>query len=340
MPSILTRPSGGGGVSTSLSVAFYSDAGLTTPISTPQFGQSVWVKATASGFTPDEYTFYLPDNLGGLVDVTQSGNSYEYDCRTSGTVDVVVIATDTVGGSYAGGSGTLTIGTLEDKYSIDAAYGNQVTLVSDKVDVWSDLTGNSYNATAPSATTRGYTTKWGGSSECVGVSTENDDRLITNLNMNTSEVTLYGVFDFNDNTVQGSLNVLGIVTGDTNITSCRFNAISADDTINPRTINFQVRTSSGAFELTGNIVNGKVIFVFKYSAGTMRTIINGTTSSQAVTGTLVGSGTINYALLNVNTGSWSGPCPFPVYSLGIKTTALSDSDQDQLYADLLKQYPA
>lgn len=322
---------GGGGGSGSLSVSSSS--------TTPSFGQEITITATASGFTPDSYTFSVPDNLGAHTITTQGGNTFDYTCAKEGSHVIYVKAEDSVSGKTACDQVSITVGTLETKYSIDAAYGKTVTLVSDKVDVWSDITGNSHNATAPSATTRGYTTKWGGSSECVGVSTENDDRLITNLNMNTSEVTLYGVFDFNDNTVQGNFDVQGIISGDSNITNCRFNATILDDTYNPRTVRFQVRTSSGAFSLSGNLVNGKVIFVYKYSSGTMRTIINGTTSSQSVTGTLVGTGTINYALLNVNTGGWGSPFPFPVYSLGIKTAALSDSDQDQLYADLLVKYP-
>ena len=304
----------------------------------PDFGDVITLTATQTDFTGTiTYFFIVRDNLGNWQKIQQSGNVYNYTVAYGGTYMVHVIAEDTDGNS-ASSCVSITASTLEAKYSITAAYEDEVELVSDKVNVWNDKVGSA-DATAPSATTRCYTTKWGGSAKCVGVSSENDDRLVTTLNINTSEVTIAFAFDYNDNTVQGAFDALGIVTGDTNISTSRFNLLTVDDSISPRTVNWQVRTSS-ANTITTPLTNGKVVGVVKYSAGSMRTVINGTTQTLSTSGSLVGSGTINYALLNFNTGSWAGPCPFPVYYIGIKTSALSDAEQDQLYADLLVKYPA
>lgn len=321
---------GGGGGTSSVSLAV-SDL-------SPDFGDVITLTATPTGFTGTiTYFFIVRDNLGNWQKIEQSVNTYNYTVAYAGTYMIHVIAEDTDGNS-ASSCVSITATTIEQKYAITVAYEDEVELVADKVNVWDDKVGSA-DATAPSATTRCYTTKWGGSAKCVGVSAENDDRLVNTVNMNTSEVTIACVFDYNDNTVQGAFDALGIVSGDSNISNCRFNLLTVDDSVSPRTVNWQVRTST-ANTITTALTNGKVVVVAKYSSGSMRVIANGTTQTLSTSGSLVGTGTINYALLNVNTGSWAGPCPFPVYYIGIKTSAISDSDQDQLYADLLVKYPA
>ena len=305
------------------------------------FGDTVTLTATATGFTGTiTYRFSVLNNLGTYVVIEQVGdNTYDYVCPFAGTFGLEVVALDGFGNS-AVGFASLTVGTLEDKYAIDAAFTKEVVLVDDKVDEWTDITGNGNDASAPSATTRCYTTRWAGSSDAVGVYGENDDRLLSPLNINTSEVIIYGYFDFNDNSAQGNFNILGLLSANANINSSRYNILVTDDSAATREILVQVRTSSGAFELSESVTNGKCLFAAKYSSGQLRFIVNGTTTTIAVTGTLVGSGSVNYNLLNLNTGSWSSPFPFPLYHLGLKQSAITDADQDQLYADLLLKYPS
>jgi len=92
MPSILTRPSGGGGAGGSISVTFYSDAGLTTPITEPKFDQVIYVKATASGGTPTSYEFQLPQSDGHYAYVTQVSDTYAWTCQAVGEFTVTVVA--------------------------------------------------------------------------------------------------------------------------------------------------------------------------------------------------------------------------------------------------------
>lgn len=98
MPSILTRPSGGGAGGASVAVAL-SDT-------TPKLGQSVTITATATGITPTSYTFYLPQEDGSFETVTQAGNTYAWTVSKYGNFTVTVTATD--GSSEGSGSATGT----------------------------------------------------------------------------------------------------------------------------------------------------------------------------------------------------------------------------------------
>lgn len=336
MPGIgITGGRFGGGSTSAASVS------LAVSSASVDFGDTVTLTATTVGFTGTiTYRFSVLNNLGTYVVIEQVGdNTYDYVCPFAGTFAIEVVALDGFGNS-AVGFATLTVSTLEDKYVIDAAFTKEVVLVGDKVDEWIDITGNGNDASAPSATTRCYTTRWAGSSDAVGVYSENDDRLLSPLNINTSEVIIYGYFDFNDNTVQGSYDLLGLLSANANINSSRYTVYVFDDSAATREIGISVRTYSGVFSIEEAITNGKCLFVAKYSSGELRFIVNGTTSTLAVTGALFGSGDVNYNLLNVNVGGWGGPFPFPVYHLGIKQSAISDADQDQLYLDLLLKYPS
>ena len=72
MPSILTRPSGGGAGGGSVSVAV-SDA-------SPSIGDTITITATASGYTPDSYLFFAyDDTTNELVFVAeQASNSFNW----------------------------------------------------------------------------------------------------------------------------------------------------------------------------------------------------------------------------------------------------------------------
>ena len=99
MPSILTRPSGGGaGGGASVAVALDDD--------TPKLGQSVTITATATGITPTSYTFYLPQQDGSFETVTQASNTYAWAVSKYDAFTVTVTATD--GSSEGSGSATGT----------------------------------------------------------------------------------------------------------------------------------------------------------------------------------------------------------------------------------------
>ena len=99
MPSILTRPSGGG-AGGGASVAVVLDD------ITPKLGQSVTITATATGITPTSYTFYLPQQDGSFETVTQVGNTYAWAVSKYDAFTVTVTATD--GSSEGSGSATGT----------------------------------------------------------------------------------------------------------------------------------------------------------------------------------------------------------------------------------------
>lgn len=77
MPSILTRPTGGGGAGASVDVTAYSDAGLTTPITATNFDDTIYIKATASGITPISYSFTVEGNITTKTTV-QASNTFSY----------------------------------------------------------------------------------------------------------------------------------------------------------------------------------------------------------------------------------------------------------------------
>lgn len=101
MPSILTRPSGGGGAGGgSVSVTLYSDAGLTTPITTADFAQTVYIKAVASGITPSGYVLKYPDRNGEYVETpSQVSDTFTHEAVNIGAGVYSIIADGTVVGS-------------------------------------------------------------------------------------------------------------------------------------------------------------------------------------------------------------------------------------------------
>jgi len=79
MPSILTRPSGGGaGGGGSVSVVV-SDA-------SPSIGDTITITATASGFTPDSYLFFAYDNTADEIYFIAEQASNTFDWTISGLI--------------------------------------------------------------------------------------------------------------------------------------------------------------------------------------------------------------------------------------------------------------
>lgn len=84
MPSILTRPIGGGGAGGSVDVTAYSDAGFTTPITSADIGDTIYLKAVSSNATPVEYFFAFEDSAGQRFNIYQGAND-----NTSWVVDTI-----------------------------------------------------------------------------------------------------------------------------------------------------------------------------------------------------------------------------------------------------------
>ena len=73
----------------SLSVALSDD--------TPNFGDSVTITATPTGFTPTLYTFHIPQRDGTYLLVTQGSNVYTWTTDVVGSVSIMVTATNGLG---------------------------------------------------------------------------------------------------------------------------------------------------------------------------------------------------------------------------------------------------
>ena len=102
MPSILTRPiGGGGGAGATLGIGVYSDAGATIPITSSDFATTIYIKATASA-TQENYTLFIDNGLGSIVPVTaidaSASHTFEYTIDLSGTLSIYVIASDNTNG--------------------------------------------------------------------------------------------------------------------------------------------------------------------------------------------------------------------------------------------------
>ena len=70
---------GGGAGGATLEIGVYSDAGLTTPITTANFGDTIYIKSTVTGITPTEYRFFVFETASNGVATVQVGNSISHD---------------------------------------------------------------------------------------------------------------------------------------------------------------------------------------------------------------------------------------------------------------------
>jgi len=96
MPSILTRPIGGG-AGGSVDVTAYSDAGYTTPITSASRGDTIYLRAeNVSGFTPVTYAFIFVALSGNGILIYEGAND-NTSWSVSGGVGngkIYVLATD------------------------------------------------------------------------------------------------------------------------------------------------------------------------------------------------------------------------------------------------------
>lgn len=73
-----------------LTIGVYSDAGHTTPITSADFGDTVYIKSTVTGITPTEYRFFVFETASNGVATVQVGNSISYDITSFN--DLVIYA--------------------------------------------------------------------------------------------------------------------------------------------------------------------------------------------------------------------------------------------------------
>lgn len=106
---------GGGGSSASLAITFYSDAGLTTPITTANYGQTIYINAAASGLTPTEHSFSLTNGTKSQT-FNQAGATLTYVVGINGTVTVSASARDGSTGVSVAATSTLTVSVAITKW--------------------------------------------------------------------------------------------------------------------------------------------------------------------------------------------------------------------------------
>ena len=77
MPSILTRPSGGG-------AAFSATVAVSVDNSTPDIGDTIQITATPSGITPTSYLFFSKDSANVMTLIgEQAGNVISWEASGS-----------------------------------------------------------------------------------------------------------------------------------------------------------------------------------------------------------------------------------------------------------------
>jgi len=87
--------------------------------STPNFGDTVTITATATGITATNYRFYVPDSRGRYTVVEQASNVYNWGVCFTGTYDIYIEAEDATDGlcEVGGVSITSTTGGLLEQYT-------------------------------------------------------------------------------------------------------------------------------------------------------------------------------------------------------------------------------
>jgi hypothetical protein len=99
-------------VNPSLTIGVYSDVGLTNPITTANFDDTIYIKLTATDITPTLYRFYVSsDGVDGIELFEQAGNTLAYN--VFGLQDVVIYA-EATDGSSIGAALTNTTITVTD----------------------------------------------------------------------------------------------------------------------------------------------------------------------------------------------------------------------------------
>lgn len=90
---------GGGGAT--LTIGAFSDSGATIPITSADYGTTIYIKATATA-TQENFTLFIDNAVQSLLPVVAIDNSatrvFEYTINLTGTLDIYVIASDNTNG--------------------------------------------------------------------------------------------------------------------------------------------------------------------------------------------------------------------------------------------------
>jgi hypothetical protein len=105
----------------SLSINVYSDAGLTTPITSADYDQQIYIDVTASGIIPTEYVYSIDCVDETMVEVSASG-TLAFTVGTFNDVTIYVQAKDATEAAAAFASFTLTINTDSHAAAFIAAH--------------------------------------------------------------------------------------------------------------------------------------------------------------------------------------------------------------------------
>lgn len=157
MPSILTRPIGGGSGAT-LEIGVYSDAGATIPITSSDFGTTIYIKATAST-TQENYTLFIDNGVDSIAPITaidaSAFHTFQYTIYLSGTLNIYVIASDNTNGIADSEPFEFTVtGVYPPAIAgnvlwVDAALAPTYVLNGSFVQQLNDLSGLSNHLSAP-----------------------------------------------------------------------------------------------------------------------------------------------------------------------------------------------
>lgn len=314
---------------------------------TPDFGETITLTATATNFTGAiTYHFIVQDYLGNWSKITQvSDNTYDYTCPYAGTFNIHVICEDG-SGNTASACESITVGTFAAKYAFTAGWSGvgMSDIVSDRLNSLTDIVSATYTATAPSATERPIAIKNSVTDEASTFRAgDNDNRLQTSLTSIANNVLIAFCFDFTNNEDQGDFNTLTLIGGDGGATEGSRFIVSMRDNSVTRNILFYLINGSVAADaaITETVTHGRNICVMKYdhATTTLRVILNGTTTTASNASGTLWAAAGDYQLLNSRANGRA--FAEPVHAIYIKNSAssISDADQDAAYTDLLLKFP-
>lgn len=329
----------GGGAGGSVSVAV-SDA-------SPSLGDTITITATNTGFTGTVTNKFIVKNFLGNDDIiTQVGdNTYDYVCPFEGTFDIIVLAEDG-SGNTAKGDTSITVGSFYDKYGFDAAWNAaNAVLVGNQIDEVPDAI-NSYDASAPSVSERCtvISNPYTGIAGMKPSGGQSNQRLFTTYPENQSSITYTLVFQYTRSNEIGRASGVSSVllsSDSSTVTNRRYYIAFNDYRVQPQQMFVDVLTSGGVSQVRiivyPTLGTNRAVFKFDHTTGDIRLIFNGTeyTANQPSPNSVTG----NFQLMNASFTTQIGFTE-PVNEICMKGDAVSDSEQDQMYQDLLLRFPA
>ena len=220
MIAIGMSPAGGGGAGGgSISVAAYSDAGFTNPITSADWGDTVYVRAeNASGITPVEYLFVFVDNSDNAEIIYQGANA-----NSSWVVNVYV------------GNGELYVFATEDAAEPKSWVGKSIEfeVVSN---FWLDIYPNAILAVGTTKLRSLFT------NDTINVRRSSD-------NSSDDFTPITGVVPYIDGNSAGTSSTLSSFVGASNglVTKLYDQSTYGNDVLNTTMANQPILMSSGSF---------------------------------------------------------------------------------------------